>query len=243
MVQFLNTTQSKGQVESILTNAQRNLVMITPFIKFDNDLISRLEDAGGRRNIKITLVCREKDIRTEERVKIEKIPNLDIYSNERVHAKCYYNETCMVITSSNLYDSSKGDNHEMGVVLNGLEEDKKAFAEAINEARFIIAESTQISKPNSRITYKTPEAPKSRIEEKSPVYGGKPLEEKGYCLRCGKNIPFNTDAPYCPKCYSTWEIYKDDKYEEKYCHRCGEKTDSSMKKPECTKCYKRAQRK
>ncbi len=104
------------------------MVIASPFIKINDDLISRLADAGVSRNVKITMVCREDNLRPEERKKVEQIPNLELCFNERVHAKCFHNETFMLTTSLNLYDSSTGDNRVMGVLLSiGQPNDKSAF--------------------------------------------------------------------------------------------------------------------
>lgn len=222
MVKFLNTTQARGEVESILTNARNYIVIVSPFIKINDDLISRLTDATVSRNVKITMVCREDDLRPEERKKVEQIPNLELCFNEKVHAKCFYNETYMVITSLNLYDSSTGDNREMGVLLSsGQPDDRSAFNDARNEAQFIIRESSQTKKA-------------SRMETGVG---------NGHCLRCGNGIPLNVEAPYCPGCYRVWAKYKDDEFEEHFCHLCGAPADTSMKKPLCASCYKRTKRK
>jgi len=89
MVKFLNTTQARGEVESILTNARNYIVIVSPFIKINDDLISRLTDAAASKNVKITMVCREDDLRPEERKKVEQISNLKLCFNEKVHAKCF----------------------------------------------------------------------------------------------------------------------------------------------------------
>jgi len=266
MVKFLNRTQARGEVESILTNARNDIVIVSPWININDDLISRLTDAGANRNVKMTMVCREKDLRPEVRKKVEQIPNLELYFNEKVHAKCFYNETYMVITSLNLYDSSTGDNWEMGVLLSsGQPDDKSAFNDAKNEAQFIIRESSQ-NKKASRIETK-PVVPKANTlpkvkKEKEPealleraiskiekglsdIIGDNSSRDvgNGHCLRCGNGIPLNVEAPYCPGCYRVWAKYKDDEFEEHFCHLCGEPADTSMKKPLCASCYKRTKRK
>ncbi len=96
MPRFLNATQARREIESILTKARQNIFMISPYIKVNDDLISRLTDAGARRKVKILLVCRENDLRDEQRKRVEQVPNLELRFNEKVHAKCYFNEDSMV---------------------------------------------------------------------------------------------------------------------------------------------------
>ena len=117
MVQFVNATMARGEIERILTKAKYNMVMISPYIKINDDFIGRLNDAGLNRKVRITMVCREQDLLAGQRVKLEQTPNLALHFNERIHAKCFYNEDTMVITSLNLYESLSGPNREMGVLL------------------------------------------------------------------------------------------------------------------------------
>ena len=79
MPRFLNTAKARGEIESILASARENIFMISPYIKFSEDLISRLKDAGGRRKVKILLVCREEDLREDVRKRVEQVPNLEIH--------------------------------------------------------------------------------------------------------------------------------------------------------------------
>lgn len=250
MVEFLNTAQARGEIEGILTKAKTNIVIISPFIKINDDLVSRLNDAG-RRNVQITMVCREEDLRPEERTKIEETPNLELRFNERVHAKCFYNERCMVITSLNLYSSASGDNREMGVLLsNDIPEDRNALEDAKSEAQFIIRESSEARrirntsrKPSDKSTpsKKAKREGKSILDELSDFLGmGTSIKRAdGFCLRCKATIPLNPDAPYCPSCYRIWAKYKDDEFEEKFCHLCGQPASTSRSKPLCSSCYKR----
>jgi hypothetical protein len=249
MPRFLNATQARGEIESILTKARQNIFMISPYIKVNDDLISRLADAGGRRKVKILLVCRENDLRDEQRKRVEQVPNLELLFNEKVHAKCYFNEDSMVIASLNLYDSAYGDNHEMGILLsNSDEEDRQAFRDARDEAAFIIAEDRpKIRKVES--STRPYQAKPAQPEEKETV--GTSIAKgisrllgldnnKGYCIRCGTRIDMDKAAPYCPDCYRVWAKYKNPAFEEQFCRACGESAKASMDKPLCLACYRAA---
>jgi ribosomal protein L37E len=252
MVQFINATQARGEIERILSKAKYDMVMISPYIKINDDFISRLSDAGQRK-VKILMVCRNEDLKPGEREKLELIPNLEIRFNERVHAKCFYNEDTMVISSLNLYDSSLGDNREMGVLLRNTDSDKEAFTDAKAEAQFIIREcqsGTSRFKPvpsgRDQIAKKTveykpkvqtqvvnePNVENTIVKNLSNFFSvSKNEDEQGNCIRCGEIISFNLEAPYCPECYRTWEKYKDQDYKEKYCLKCGRPDETSMKRP------------
>jgi hypothetical protein len=259
MVEFINANGAKGEIEKILIKAKDNVVMISPYSKISDDLLSRLNDAGER-NVKIMMICRGSDLVAEERVKLAKIPNLVLKFNERVHAKCFYDDESMVITSLNLYKSSLGDNMEMGVILrNDVEGDKIAFQQAKSEAQFIIRDSvTEMSRTKTSIhdkpqTVRESDESGSKYETKpgkennpensiiqgiSKFFGFSEKQNEGHCIRCGDIIPFNVDAPYCPKHYKTWARYKDPTYLEKFCHKCGHEVTTTKKSPLCTNCRK-----
>ncbi len=61
----------------------------------------------------------------------------------------------------------------------------------------------------------------------------------GYCIRCESEIPFNTNIPYCNKCYSTWQQFGKRSYEEQVCHGCKKPEKTSMEKPLCYSCFKK----
>jgi len=256
MVRFLNATQARGEIESIISNAKYNLSMISPYIRINDDFITRLTDACKTRQINVSLVCREKDLKPDERRKLESIPNLSVNFNERVHAKCFFNEDSMVITSLNLYESSMGDNREMGVLLkNSIESDKEAFEEAKREAQFILRETrlennsvmarhtvSKVEDINTKqhISRKENRNGQSLIEGITDLLGlNKTGPTVGHCIRCGEGIAFALDAPYCIKHYKTWVRYKDEDYPEKYCLECGKPNVTSKKHPLCSKCNKK----
>ena len=204
MAVFLNTTQTLGEIENMITTAKRYVVLISPYIKINENLISRLNDAVTRRKINIKLICRKGDLKPDEKAKIVQINNLDLLFNEKVHAKCFYNESIMVITSLNLYNSTSGDNHEMGILLNEKEDDQ-AFLAAIDESQYIIGESTRTSNKDVK---------------------SKPILEKsqknfyGYCIRCTDKIAFEMEKPYCIKCFNKAKHNIDGEFEpiERFCH-------------------------
>lgn len=43
----------------------------------------------------------------------------------------------------------------------------------------------------------------------------------GYCIRTGKEIPFNPDKPFSLKAFRSWDQYGNYDYPENYCHKTG----------------------
>lgn len=275
MAKFLNTSKAYASIEDIVTKAQRKLVLISPYLKLPEPLLVRLRDAGERQNIHITVVCRKADLRPETTSELGQVDNLELRFLENLHAKCFYNEESMVITSLNLYEYSQQHNREMGVLLTA-EEDGAVFKEALDEAEFIVRTSAvdaQRGRPVRRATSTSKKATGDRnasptisdvltadvgdvlkkafptfakvigSSESKPRAKGKRSATKskaGHCIRCGREIPYDLDKPYCRSCFTKWAEWENPDYEEFYCHECGETESTTMLKPRCYACYSRS---
>ncbi len=136
MVESLNKDKSYSEIVEIVSKAESKLVLISPYIKIPSDLLERLKYMDGK-GIKTTVVCGEKDLNAEVRRELKQLKNLDIRFDENLHAKCFYNEKSMVITSLNLYEHSQQNNREMGILLDS-KEDVNVFNEALSEAEFTV---------------------------------------------------------------------------------------------------------
>jgi len=217
MVEFLNKDRAFAEIVEIVRKAESKIVLISPYIKIPTDLLERLKYMDGK-NIKTIVVCRGKDLKDKEREDLKQLRNLELHFDEDLHAKCFYNEKSMVITSLNLHEHSQQNNREMGVLLSS-EEDSNVFKEAIDEADFIVSRAKRDRK--AKITRRT--------------------TTKGVCIRCGKSITFNLDAPYCLDCFRVWDKFKDPDYEEEYCHLCGTHNElTTLNKPLCYSCFRRS---
>lgn len=262
MAKFLNTHLAYGEIEKITANANRDLVLISPYIQISSQFLERLKDVD-RKNFKIILVCREEDLKGEEKINLRLLKNLELRYLKDLHAKCYYNEESMVITSLNLYDYSQQNNHEMGILLN-LKDEPKEFNEARNEAGFIIrsaeidgsmkkVDEREASLKNIKETmFGSPQKQKTEVDVGSSILQGihkiltTPMsfsKNKSYCIRCGEDIPYSLDMPYCSTHFEKWKEYSNPDYKEKYCHLCGEHHTTSMKHPLCRSCYEKNKQK
>ena len=137
MAKFLNTSRAYAEIEGIIDKATSRIVLISPFIKIPEPLLERLKYADGE-NVQIVVVCREKDLTDDEKSKLKQLKNLELHFDEHLHAKCFYNEESMVITSLNLLEHSQQHNREMGILLT-LKDDHDVFNEACAEAEYIVS--------------------------------------------------------------------------------------------------------
>lgn len=242
MVEFLNKDKAYAEIVSIVDKASNKVVLITPYIKMPDDLFARLKYKDGK-GMKTVVVCRGKDLASEVKSKLKQLKHLELRFDEDLHAKCFYNEDSMVITSLNLYEHSQQHNREMGILIN-LAEDESVFKEALGEADFIVTNAKKDSAIKSMFGEIGKEV-KSLVDyqisdrtEKTNIY--KRTAKQGFCIRCGKSIDYDVDAPHCLDCYRVWKKHKNPEYQEEYCHSCGKLTKWITKaKPRCSACYEK----
>ena len=221
MAEFLTTQGTSYHIENIITNAKNKLVLISPYLQLSKTLFERLRDAD-KRKVKITLVYGKDKLKAGERNQLGQLDNLSLYFLENLHAKCFFNEEYMVITSMNMYEFSEKNNREMGVLISA-KNDENAFREAVREAKSIVDAS-----------------PKHDLRVVNGVITSSQKGKKGCCIRCGTKISYDIDAPYCRDCFTEWVIWKNQDYEESYCHTCGSPALTTMLKTQCYSCYRKS---
>ena len=64
----------------------------------------------------------------------------------------------------------------------------------------------------------------------------------GFCIRTGREIPFDLKMPYSQDAFRTWNKFGNEEYPEKFCHFSGETTngETCYKKPILIKYWKQA---
>lgn len=208
MAEFLTTSACTYQIEQIILTAKDQLFLFSPYLQFSKTMFERLKDTAER-DIKITIVYGKSELKVIEKQKLTTLDNVSLYFFENLHAKCYFNEYRMVITSMNIYEFSEKNNREMGILLT-RSQDLNAFTQAYKEAVSIVKNALKIEA----------------------------ITNDGHCIRCLTTLKFNHLKPLCLKCYHSWSRFKNRLYIEKYCHRCGNKSKSSLSSPICPVCKK-----
>lgn len=131
----------------IINEAEREMVIIVPYIKTSENMYQALLEADSR-GVESLIVYREESLKPAEKQKLKAIHNLNLLHHPNVHAKCYMNESHLLITSMNLYEYSELNNREMGILIEKWHYshygDNPVDA-AINEIRSII-NSSQLEK-------------------------------------------------------------------------------------------------
>ena len=229
MAKFLNSSGISYHLENLIKNANISLFLISPYLKF-NTRIRQLLDDRNRRRKDIRIIYGKVDLQTEESAWLKSMDSIKVLFCKNLHAKCYINEEEAIITSMNLYEFSQQNNNEMGIYIT-KKDDPELYSDIREEVDSLLQTSEYMSISIEKV-------PKETIKS----YKKFSNKEKGFCIRCGKEIKLNPKVPYCKDCYKRWEEYKDKEYEENkgVCHVCGKSNKSSLVKPICYSCYKKS---
>lgn len=120
MITFLNTEKLLNVIPDTIHNAQKELIIVVPFINLSNATMDALRSAD-KKGVETTIICRFSEVRPKDRNFLENLENLNVFSHPNVHSKCYYNEETIIITSLNLTSYSERNNREMGVKVSRYE--------------------------------------------------------------------------------------------------------------------------
>ncbi len=152
-MEFITTLGINNRLNNLLNNANRKIMLISPYIQFERRikaiLIQKKQDG-----LEIIIVCRKADLKepiAEYATKVIDVPTL--------HAKCYMSESEAIITSLNLYEFSQINNDEMGIHIHNDESSKKIYNDISIEANRLIDSGIEveptIGKPPEVDTIKT----------------------------------------------------------------------------------------
>jgi len=232
MAKYLTNKETQASLESIIKSADKQLILVSPYIKLTNQLLARIKTAADK-GVRVKLIYRKDEVKQGEIDRLKTIKNIDLKSIPELHAKCYFNEKEMIITSLNLLDTSER-NWEMGILISKTA-DKDIFEAAMNDVQTIYTDSSSISE-KSKLNTRSIEI-KHCIRETKFHYG--------FCIRCGDEIKFDVDKPLCLECFNSWALWGNEDYPEEFCHFSGEESigDTSFDHPILNRNWKKAREK
>lgn len=236
MAEFLTTSGISMHIEDIIIEAKQELILVSPYLQISRTLFQRLKDASDK-GIKITIVYGKDQLNHKEHASLSELNSIFLYFSDNLHAKCYYNEYKMVITSMNMYEYSEKNKREMGVLINSRD-DKDLYSKACQETQSIINFAKLEEQPTHKSSKKTSNfKPDNNSKSYNKNYTKVPTQHLGACIRCQEQIEHNTDRPYCYNCFNIWYQFENVDYDENYCHSCGNNQKSSMRRPQCRSCW------
>ncbi len=203
----------EAQILSIIRNAIRNVILVTPYLALWGHLQNTIDEAVSR-GVVVSFI-----IRTKEKPPIEDMGwlvdhKVKLYEIPDLHAKIYINESTVLISSMNITEHSTTNSLEFAMIVESRK-DATRFRNYVSEM-LKRAEVVQLAEPE-----------------------GQEVEQTGRCIRCGRQIDFNVSRPLCDSCYQSWAVYANTDYPERHCHSCGKPSQVTYARPLCGDCYNR----
>jgi len=229
MGKFLNPKDLKANLYRIFKEAEKEIIIISPFIQLSDELRTLLLPKQKIKDFQITILYGKnehdpsKSLNPTDYRFFSEFKNHEILYNPNLHAKYYANEREAIITSLNLHQFSLENNIEVGTLLKqswgaigdfitGNTEDADAFNyfnKVLNQSKDVhVAAVGSRNKSSSVISDNT----KHYFKEKLTM---------GYCIRTGEKIPFNPEKPFSAIAFAEWSKFKNPHYKENYCHLSG----------------------
>lgn len=159
MAKFLNTSAVTYHLEELIKSAQERLILISPYLKFNDRMRELLEDRD-RLKIDIRIVYGKNELQPHENNWLKGLDFVRTSFCKNLHAKVYLNESQAIVASMNLYEFSQVNNNEVGVLIE-RDADGQLFLDAYQEAQRLIRISDEL-----KVTVET--VPKSEAAPAPP---------------------------------------------------------------------------
>lgn len=152
MAKFITTKQITSELEELIKKADERLYIVSPYLKLSKDFRDLLTYRNtNRKDTKI--IFGKQELNPEQMTFFQGLRFVYLFFSEDLHAKCYINDTKMIITSMNFYDFSMMNNREMGILIDQtVTEDIQVYNDAWAEIDYIEKTSKSfdfVSKPSS----------------------------------------------------------------------------------------------
>lgn len=121
--QFLFDNRLIAELEDLIRNSKKELLLISPYIDLSNRIKDALSEKKDEPNFKLKILFGKnegkmfKSVKKDSFLFFKNFPNIEIRYEERLHAKFYLNESHFLLTSLNLYDYSLANNIECGMLV------------------------------------------------------------------------------------------------------------------------------
>ncbi len=146
MIKYLTTQGVNYYLENLLKNATTRIVLISPYIQLQKRIQTLLKEKKEGA-VHIDMVCRKKDLKedlTNYATNILDVPTL--------HAKCYMNESEVIITRLNIYEFSQQNNEEMGIYIKNEDAGVELYREIASDvSRLCKIDNSSTIKSTSKI--------------------------------------------------------------------------------------------
>ena len=106
MAKILTTKGISSSIEELIRSARKELTIVSPYLQISEEFEQRFQDLIKRGGPQIVFIYgKRKENEDTRNFFMENSSDIDVYFNEKLHAKCYMNEDTAIITSMNLYEA------------------------------------------------------------------------------------------------------------------------------------------
>ena len=248
MDKILRSHQISTTIIDLIEDSEEYCFIVTPYYKPWPLLMRTLEKARnqGKNIVFIFRADGQSEQCLEEMTFLNWELDFDVLLIKNLHTKLYLNEWAVLLTSMNLYNTSKENNYEIGYLIENSKTSKKFHETVIRQDLLSINPTLYLKGRYSRqlIKQRKEEAllKKERIQERQEIYkdnkDNKNKEFTGFCIRCREKIPLSSYYTLCNSCFETWAQFCNWDYPENYCHGCGKSIETNKNQPFCKKCEK-----
>lgn len=145
MAKYLRTSSITSELENLIRDAKKELYIISPYLKL-SDSVKELLNDKEREKVDVRIIFGKQELAPTEMSYLEDLKYVRLYFSKNLHAKCYLNESKMIIASMNLYEFSQQNNREMGILFDiHNEADKEVYEDASKDIESIIHNSEDFS--------------------------------------------------------------------------------------------------
>ena len=145
MAKYLRTSSITAELENLIRNARKELYILSPYLKLSDNIKELLNDKE-REKVDVRIIFGKQELAPDELGFLEKLKYVRLYFSKNLHAKCYLNESKMIIASMNLYEFSQQNNREMGILIDTAnDEDKSVYEDASGDIESIMFNSEDFS--------------------------------------------------------------------------------------------------
>lgn len=249
MAEFLTTSGVSHRLEGIINDAEQRLYLISPYLQTNARIREIIARRAQSKSIDIRVICRNEDLRPDEKTWLASVPSIRIMGRDNLHAKCYMNEKEALLTSMNLYEYSQRHNDEMGILVS-KESDGELYDKIYGDVRRILDWSRDLDATASKVETAEKSGEDAKANPANPQRGAsaatarnrrkaKPViqaPETGCCIRCKKELPADPTKPYCWTCYTKRNQFIN---QGRHCHICGKEHPTTLEMPLCRPCYRK----
>jgi hypothetical protein len=204
-MKLLNTTELNYEIEQLIVNEQRHLLLLSPYLK----LHKKLESILALSPANISIVFRE----CENINSIKKnLPKITFVQIKNLHAKAYISYKRTIVTSLNLIEFSQVNNFELGFIFDNYKFEE-TYKKLIHELKILFKQNNvelnllqdhEISIGNYciRCRREIAECYILCYDCYSKWNHNSNAPEK-YCTRCGREADVTYQKPLCEECFKT----------------------------------------